>query len=222
MYSGHSLEHDRIGDETVAEDAKKDLEEEKEEKAEDVTEGQEEEAKEEPLQEEEEKEAASEEAKEGNKRFGKKKDKHLEKLEQKLAELEDKRVRQLAEFENFRKRSEKEKSQMFEIGAKTVVEKLLPVIDNFERGLDGIKEEEKQEPFVQGMELIYKQLLTAFNELGVTAIEAVGQEFDPNLHNAVMMVDDDSVESGKVAEELQKGYMYRESVVRHSMVKVAN
>ena len=206
----------------MAEDAKKDLEEEKEEKTEDVAEKQEEEAKEEPPQEDEKEEAASGEAKEGSKRFGKKKDKHLEKLEQKLAELEDKRVRQLAEFENFRKRSEKEKSQMFEIGAKTVVEKLLPVIDNFERGLDGIKEEEKQEPFVQGMELVYKQLLTAFNELGVTAIEAAGQEFDPNLHNAVMMVDDDSVESGKVAEVLQKGYMYRESVVRHSMVKVAN
>ena len=201
----------------MAEDAKKDLEEEK---AEDVKETQEE-IKEEPP-EEDAKEAEGGEAKEGNKRFGKKKDKHLEKLEQKLADLEDKRVRQLAEFENFRKRSEKEKSQMFEIGAKTVVEKLLPVIDSFERGLDGIKEEEKQEPFVQGMELVYKQILTAFNELGVTAIEAVGQEFDPNLHNAVMMVDDDSVESGKVAEELQKGYMYRESVVRHSMVKVAN
>lgn len=209
----------------MAEDAKKDLEEEKKEKEEKEEDTKETEAKEEVKEEEQEegaKEEAGEETKEGNKRFGKKKDKHLEKLEQKLAELEDKRVRQLAEFENFRKRSEKEKSQMFEIGAKTVVEKLLPVIDNFERGLDGIKEEEKKEPFVQGMELVYKQLLTAFNELGVTAIEAVGQEFDPNLHNAVMMVDDDSVESGKVAEELQKGYMYRESVVRHSMVKVAN
>ena len=202
----------------MADDTKKDLEEEK---VEEVTETQEEEAKEGPP-EEEVKEATDEEEKEGNKRFGKKKDKHLEKLEQKLADLEDKRVRQLAEFENFRKRSEKEKSQMFEIGARTVVEKLLPVIDNFERGLEGIKEEEKQEPFVQGMELVYKQILTAFNELGVTTIDAVGQEFDPNLHNAVMMVDDDSVESGKVAEELQKGYMYRESVVRHSMVKVAN
>lgn len=158
----------------------------------------------------------------GKKHFGKKKDKASQKLQEKLAELEDMRVRQLAEFENFRKRSEKEKSQMFEIGAKTVVEKLLPVIDNFERGLLGVTEEEKETPFVQGIELVYKQLLTVFEELGVTPIEAVGKEFDPNLHNAVMMVDDDSLESGCVAEEMQKGYMYKESVVRYSMVKVVN
>lgn len=156
------------------------------------------------------------------KRFGRKKDKNLEKLEEKLAELEDKRVRQLAEFENFRKRSEKEKSQMFETGAKTVVEKILPVIDNFERGLAGVPAEEKDVPFVQGVELVYKQLVTALSELGVKPIEAVGQEFDPNLHNAVMAVDDDTLESGTVAEEMQKGYMYKESVVRHSMVKVVN
>lgn len=156
------------------------------------------------------------------KRFGRKKDKNIEKLEEKLADLEDKRVRQLAEFENFRKRSEKEKSQMFETGAKTVVEKILPVIDNFERGLAGVPAEEKEAPFVQGVELVYKQLVTALNELGVKPIEAVGKEFDPNLHNAVMAVDDDSLESGTVAEEMQKGYMYNESVVRHSMVKVVN
>lgn len=154
--------------------------------------------------------------------FGKKKDKNITKLEEKLAELEDMRVRQLAEFENFRKRSEKEKSQMFEIGAKTVVEKMLPVIDNFERGLLAVPEEEKETPFVQGVELVYKQLLTAFEELGVKPIEAVGEEFDPNLHNAVMMVDDEELESGTVAEEMQKGYMYKDSVVRHSMVKVVN
>lgn len=157
--------------------------------------------------------------------LGKKKDKNqekIDKLEEKLADLEDKRMRQLAEFENFRKRSEKEKSQMFEIGAKTVVEKMLPVIDNFERGLLGVPEEEKDAPFVQGVELVYKQLLTAFDELGVKPIEAVGAEFDPNLHNAVMMVDDDTLESGTVAEEMQKGYLYKESVVRHSMVKVVN
>ena len=154
--------------------------------------------------------------------FGKKKDKKLEQLEEKLAELEDKRVRQLAEFENFRKRSEKEKSQMFEVGAKTVIEKILPVIDNFERGLQAVPEEEKDTSFVQGVELVYKQLLTALEELGVTPIEAVGKEFDPNLYNAVMMVDDDELESGTVAEEMQKGYMYKESVVRHSMVKVVN
>ena len=170
------------------------------------------------------KEAAKEKTEETaeKKIFSKKKDKKTEKLEEKLAEYEDLRVRQLAEFENFRKRSEKEKAQMFEIGAKTVIEKLLPVIDNFERGLAAVTEDEKETPFAQGVELVYKQLLTSFDELGVKPIEAVGKEFDPNLHNAVMMVDDDSLESGTVAEEMQKGYMYKESVVRHSMVKVAN
>ena len=156
------------------------------------------------------------------KRFGKKKDKNVEKLEEKIADLEDKRVRQLAEFENFRKRSEKEKTQMFEIGAKSVIEKILPVIDNFERGLQAVPEEEKDAPFVKGVELVYKQMLTAFDEIGVKPIEAVGEVFDPNLHNAVMAVDDDSLESGTISEELQKGYMYKESVVRHSMVKVVN
>lgn len=154
--------------------------------------------------------------------FGKKKDKALEKLEEKVAELEDARMRQLAEFENFRKRSEKEKTQMFEVGAKSVVEKVLPVLDNFERGLAGVSEEEKGTPFVEGMEMIYKQLLTTLEEIGVKPIEAVGQEFDPNFHNAVMTVEDDSLESGTVAEELQKGYMYQDSVVRHSMVKVVS
>ena len=156
------------------------------------------------------------------KHFGKKKDKNMVKLEEKLADLEDKRVRQLAEFENFRKRSEKEKAQMFEVGAKTVIEKMLPIIDNFERGLLAVPEEEKDAPFVQGVELVYKQLLTAFEELGVKPIEAVGKEFDPNLHNAVMTVDDEELESGTVAEEMQKGYLYKENVVRHSMVKVVN
>lgn len=156
------------------------------------------------------------------KRFGRKKDKNIEKLEEKLAELEDKRVRQLAEFENFRKRSVKEKSQMFETGAKSVVERILPVIDNFERGLAGVPAEEKETPFVQGVELVYKQLVTALDELGVKPIDAVGKEFDPNIHNAVMAVDDDSLESGTVAEEMLKGYMYNDSVVRHSMVKVVN
>ena len=170
------------------------------------------------------KEAAKEKTEETaeKKIFSKKKDKKTEKLEEKLAEYEDLRVRHLAEFENFRKRSEKEKAQMFEIGAKTVIEKLLPVIDNFERGLAAVTEDEKETPFAQGVELVYKQLLTSFDELGVKPIEAVGKEFDPNLHNAVMMVDDDSLESGTVAEEMQKGYMYKESVVRHSMVKVVN
>ena len=156
------------------------------------------------------------------KKLGKKKDKNIEKLEEKIADLEDKRVRQLAEFENFRKRSEKEKSQMFEVGAKSVIEKILPVMDNFERGLQAVPEEEKDAPFVQGVEMVYKQMLTAFDEIGVKPIEAVGEVFDPNLHNAVMAVDDDSLESGTISEELQKGYMYKESVVRHSMVKVVN
>lgn len=154
--------------------------------------------------------------------FDKKKGKAQSKLEEKIADLEEKRVRQLAEFENFRKRSEKEKSQMFEMGAKDVVEKILPVIDNFERGLMTVPEEQKEDSFVQGMELVYKQIITALEELGVSPIEAVGQPFDPNLHNAVMAVDDDSLESGTVAEELQKGYLYKDSVVRHSMVKVVN
>lgn len=167
-------------------------------------------------------EASGEETPKKEKKFGRKKDKAVEKLEEKVKELEDMRVRQLAEFENFRKRSEKEKSQMFEVGAKSVIEKILPVMDNFERGLQGVPEEEKDAPFVKGVEMVYKQMLTAFEEMGVKPIEAVGKEFDPNLHNAVMAVDDDSLESGTVAEEMQKGYMYKESVVRHSMVKVVN
>ena len=151
--------------------------------------------------------------------FGKKKS---SKLEEKIAELEDARMRQLAEFENFRKRSEKEKSQMFEVGAKSVVEKILPVIDNFERGLASMPEEEKGKPFADGIELVYKQMLGALDEIGVKPIEAVGQEFDPNFHNAVMTVESEDMESGTVAEELQKGYMYQDSVVRHSMVKVVS
>lgn len=172
--------------------------------------------------EEQDTEVSEEEPGEKKSFFEKKKDKKTSKLEERLAELEEQRVRQLAEFENFRKRSEKEKSQMFEMGAKNVVEKILPVIDNFERGLMAVPDDDKESPFVQGMELVYKQILTTFEELGVKPIEAVGQEFDPNLHNAVMTVDDDSLESGTVAEEMQKGYLYKESVVRHSMVKVVN
>lgn len=174
------------------------------------------------------KDATSENSKEeaapetGKKIFGKKKDKAVAKLEEKVAQLEEARVRQLAEFENFRKRTDREKSQMFETGAKSVVEKILPVMDNFERGLGAVAPDQKEDPFVQGMEMVYKQMTSALEEMGVTPIEAVGKEFDPNLHNAVMAVDDDNLESGTVAEELQKGYMYRETVVRHSMVKVVN
>lgn len=150
--------------------------------------------------------------------FKKKKDKKDEKIE----ELNDRLIRNMAEFDNFRKRSEKEKAQMFEIGAKSIVEKILPVIDNFERGLGTLSEEEKGGAFAQGIEQIYKQMMTALAEAGVTPIEAKGKEFDPNLHNAVMHGEDDSMGENVVAEELQKGYMYKDSVVRHSMVKVVN
>lgn len=201
----------------------KDLEEQTEEGREEKAAANQPEAGEASAEEEKAEDGGEEKKKPAEKKIlGKRKDKAIEKLEEKLAELEDKRMRQLAEFENFRKRSEKEKSQMFEIGAKTVVEKMLPVIDNFERGLQGVPEEEKDAPFVQGVELVYKQLLTVFDELGVKPIDAVGTEFDPNLHNAVMMVDNDELESGMVAEEMQKGYLYKDSVVRHSMVKVVN
>ena len=158
------------------------------------------------------------EKKSGKKLFGKKKDKKDEKIE----ELTDKLTRQMAEFDNFRKRSEKEKSQMYEIGAKDIIEKILPIVDNFERGLGSVPEEEKNAPFVEGMEKIYKQLMTTLESVGVKPIEAVGQEFNPDFHNAVMHVEDEELGENIIAEEFQKGYMYRESVVRHSMVKVAN
>lgn len=150
--------------------------------------------------------------------FKKKKDKKDEQIE----DLTDRLKRQMAEFENFRKRTEKEKSQMFDMGAKTIIEKILPVIDNFERGLNAVPEEEKENAFVVGMDKVYKQMLATMEEAGVKPIEAVGQEFDPNFHNAVMHVEDEELGENVVAEELQKGYMYRDTVVRHSMVKVAN
>ena len=152
--------------------------------------------------------------------FGKKNKK--DKKDEKIEELNDRITRQMAEFDNFRKRSEKEKSQMYEIGAKDIIEKILPVVDNSERGLDSIPEEEKGSPFAEGMEKIYKQLMTTLDSLGVKPIKAVGQEFNPDFHNAVMHVEDEEFGENVVAEEFQKGYMYRESVVRHSMVKVAN
>ena len=169
-------------------------------------------------------EAGSEEAKEdaekktGKKLFGKKKDKKDEKIE----ELTDKLTRQMAEFDNFRKRTEKEKSQMYEVGAKDIIEKILPVVDNFERGLDAVPEEKKEDPFIQGMEKVYKQFMTVLESVEVKPIEALGNQFDPNFHNAVMHVEDDSAKENVVVEEFQKGYIYRDTVVRHSMVKVAN
>ena len=146
----------------------------------------------------------------------KKKDKKDEQIE----ELNDRLKRRMAEFENFRKRSEKEKSQMFDMGAKTIVEKILPVIDNFERGLAAVPDDKKDDPFITGMDKVYKQMLTELDAAGVKPIECVGQEFDPDFHNAVMQVENDELESGTVAQELQKGYMYKDSVVRHSMVSV--
>lgn len=137
-----------------------------------------------------------------------------------IEQLEDRVMRQMAEFENFRKRTEKEKQAMFETGAKSVVEKILPVVDNFERGLATVPEDKLEDPFVDGMNRIYKQFLTELENIGVKPIEAVGCEFDPNLHNAVMQVESEEYESGVVAQELQKGYTYRDSVVRHSMVAV--
>ena len=151
--------------------------------------------------------------------FFKKKEKK-DKKDAQIEELTDKVRRQMAEFENFRKRSEKEKTQMYEVGAKGILEKILPVVDNFERGLKGM--EESEDPFAQGMQMIYKQLMTSLEEAGVKAIEAVGQEFDPNYHNAVMHVEDDEFGENEIVEEFQKGYMYHDSVLRHSMVKVAN
>ncbi len=142
------------------------------------------------------------------------------KQEEKIAELNDRVQRQMAEFDNFRKRTEKEKAQMFEVGAKSIIEKILPVVDNFERGLSAVPEESKNDPFVEGMDKIYKQLMTELESLEVKPIEAVGAEFDPEYHNAVMQVESEEFESGVVAQELQKGYMYRDSVVRHSMVAV--
>ncbi len=168
--------------------------------------------------------AGEEAAQEKEKKFGKKKkttDKKAEAYEAKIADLEDRVKRQMAEFENYRKRTEKEKAAMFEMGAKSVVEKILPVVDNFERGLVAVPEADKDGAFASGMNLIYKQMMTELEGLGVKPIEAVGKEFDPNLHNAVMQVESDEYEEGIVAQELLKGYMYRESVVRHSMVAVA-
>ena len=213
----------------------KELQEAAEQQAEETAESEEaaedtpEEAADEAEVAEEETEEVSEDAADGGdekeekprkKLFGGK-DKKKDKLQEQLDELKDKNLRQMAEFENYRRRTEKEKQAMFETGAKSVIEKLLPVVDNFERGLGALKEEEKG-AFSDGMEMIYKQLMGELEKLEVKPIDAVGKEFDPNLHNAVMHVDDEELGENVVAEELQKGYMYRDTVVRHSMVKVAN
>ena len=178
-------------------------------------------AEEETVEEAEEAVAEEPETEKEKGSFFKKKEKK-DKKDEKIEELTDRVRRQMAEFDNFRKRTEKEKTQMFETGAKSIVEKILPVVDNFERGLAAVTEEEKGSPFVEGMENIYKQMMTMLEEAGVKPIEAVGQEFDPNLHNAVMHIEDEEFGENIIAEEFQKGYTYRDSVVRHSMVKVAN
>ncbi len=169
--------------------------------------------------------AGEEDAKSWYEKRAEKKQAKLNKKEElfkeQIAQLEDRVKRQMAEFENFRKRTEREKQAMFETGAKSVIEKILPVVDNFERGLATVAEEDKEDPFVDGMNRVYKQLLTELDNIGVKPIQAVGQEFDPGKHNAVMQVATEEYPSGVVAQELQKGYTYRDAVVRHSMVAVA-
>ena len=190
-----------------------------------VEEPQQQEETEETSQEEGTEEAVAEETEQEEKTvekkglFGKKK---KDKKDEKIEELTDRVKRQMAEFDNFRKRTEKEKASMYQIGAREVIEKILPVVDNFERGLATIPEEDAGNPYAEGMEKIYKQLMTVLDDLGVKAIEAVGQEFNPDFHNAVMHVEDEEAGENVIVEEFQKGYLYKEHVVRHSMVKVAN
>lgn len=195
------------------------LEETEQADAEDISEQTEAEASEEQP---EDKDAQADDKGDKKRFFGKKKDKKDKQIEDLTAQLEDLRKRNLAEFENFRKRSEKEKSTMFDMGAKSVVEKLLPIIDNFERGFAGISEEQMSDPFVSGMDMVYKQMQKALADMGVEPIEAVGKPFDPNLHNAVMHIEDENLGENTVAQEFQKGYLYHGTVVRHSMVQVAN
>ena len=181
-----------------------------------------------PIEDSEETEAAdednskdSEDAEDGKKKgFHKKKDKKFEALEAEKKDLEDRVMRQMAEFENYRKRTEKEKSTMFEMGAKSVIEKMLPIVDNFERGLASVPEDKRNDSIYEGMNLVYKQLMTELEKMEVKPIEALGKEFNPNFHNAVMQVESDEFETGFVAQELQKGYTYRDTVVRYSMVAV--
>ena len=208
------LEKDKVVEETVDTEENKAAEESAEEtKTEDSAE----------TENAQDTEAASEETDTKEKKdgiFGKKKKK--DKKDAQIEDLNDRLRRQMAEFDNFRKRSEKEKSQMFDMGAKSIIEKVLPIVDNFERGLAAVPEEQKDDAFVTGMDKVYKQLMTEFDSIGVKPIEAVGQEFNPDLHNAVMQVESEEFEPGIVAQELQKGYMYKDTVVRHSMVAVVS
>lgn len=202
----------------MAEEIKReDLEEAVEETAEEI------ENKEIEETEEQAEETTEEAAEEKKGLFGKKKKKDKkDKKDEQIEELTDRLKRQMAEFDNFRKRTEKEKEARFEIGAKSVIEKMLPIVDNFERGLATVSEEQREDPFVEGMEKVYKQLMASFEAMDVMQIEAVGKEFDPNLHNAVLHVEDEAYGENIVAEELLKGYTYKGNVVRYSMVKVAN
>lgn len=209
-----------MDNEQLQEEIKEQLEEMEAEDA--VCDAAEEETQDTPSDEQEEEngqaDAPGEEVKKGL--FGKKKEKK-DKKQELIDDLNDKLKRSMAEFDNFRKRTAREKTQMYEVGAREVIDKILPVVDNFERGFAGVTPEQKEDPFVSGMDMVYKQLMAALEGMGVTVIEAVGREFDPNLHNAVMQVASEEYESGIVAQELQKGYMYKETVVRHSMVAVA-
>lgn len=208
------LEKDKVVEETTDTEETKAAEESAEEtKAEDTAEAENAQDAEETSEETETKEK-----KDGI--FGKKKKK--DKKDEQIEDLNDRLRRQMAEFDNFRKRSEKEKSQMFDMGARSIIEKVLPVVDNFERGLAAVPEEQKDDAFVTGMDKVYKQMMTEFDSIGVKPIEAVGQEFNPDLHNAVMQVESEEYEPGVVAQELQKGYMYKDTVVRHSMVAVVS
>ena len=204
----------------VASDVVEEAVENVEDNMEETTEYQEDVAQEETEAEVEETEDSEETTEEKKKLFGRKPKK--DPRDEKIEELTDRVTRQMAEFDNFRKRTEKEKSAMYEIGAKSVIEKLLPIVDNFDRGFSTVAEEDKEDSFVKGMEMVYKQISTMFETIGVKPIEAVGQEFNPDLHNAVMHVDDETVGENIIVEEFQKGYTYHDAVVRYSMVKVAN
>ncbi len=206
-----AVAEEETSSEEVNEEPEETAEGEKAPEEEKTSEG--EEAKDEPAEE------PSGEKKRG---FGKLKKDKKDKKDEKIEELTDRVKRQMAEFENFRKRTEKEKSSMYEMGARSVIEKILPIIDNFERGLDTVPEDEADSPFTEGMRKIYKQLMTELENMGVQPIECIGKEFDPNFHNAVMQVESEEYESGIVAQEMQKGYTYHDSVVRHSMVAVVS
>lgn len=219
MLVAENMSKEEMVKEAVEEAKAKAYKEAEEQDTEETVEEAEKEAAEEAAEPTEETEG-SEEGSGFMKKFGRKNKK--DKKDEKIEELTDRLTRQMAEFDNFRKRTEKEKSQMYEIGAKDIIEKILPVVDNFERGIAAVPEDEKANPFAEGMEKIYKQLITTLEEIGVKPIEAVGQEFDPDFHNAVMHVEDEEVGENIITEEFQKGYLYRDSVVRHSMVKVAN